>query len=128
MTPTLLLAVAAGGAVGAVARYLAVLGVTHLMGPGFPWGTFAVNVLGSFTMGLVVELTAHVWSPSPALRTAITVGLLGAFTTFSTFSLDVVMLLQRGAVLPASLYVIGSVAVCVLGLLAGIATVRMVAG
>lgn len=124
MTPSLVLAVAAGGAIGAVARYGAMVGVTHLMGPGFPWGTLVVNILGSFAMGVVIELSALAWSPSPEVRALIVVGLLGAFTTFSTFSLDVVALLQRGAVVPAGLYVAGSVLVCVAGLYAGLALVR----
>lgn len=124
MTPSVIAAVAAGGAIGAVARYVVMAGVTHYLGPGFPWGTLVVNILGSFAMGVLIELSALVWSPGPEIRALIAIGLLGAFTTFSTFSLDVVSLLQRGALVPAGLYVAGSVLLCVAGLYAGLAVVR----
>src|SRR3546814_19075285 len=85
MQGQLLAAIAFGGALGAVARHLAVGQVALWAGPGFLFGTLAVNVVGSFAMGAIVELSALVWSPSPELRAFLTVGFLGAFTTFSTF-------------------------------------------
>ncbi|MGB0672114.1 MAG: fluoride efflux transporter FluC, partial [Rhodospirillales bacterium] len=96
-------AVAAGGAVGAVARYLVMSWVSVAAGTAFPWSTLAVNALGSAVMGGLVELSALYWSPSPELRAALFVGLLGAFTTFSTFSLDLYLQLVRGEVVQAGL-------------------------
>ena len=123
-----LFAVAAGGAVGALARYLSMSAVGALFGSGFPWATLAVNVVGSFILGILVELAALMWSPGEALRAFLVVGLLGAFTTFSTFSLDVAVLYERGAMLSAAAYIIASVVLCVGGLFAGLALVRAVYG
>ena len=120
----MLLAVAAGGALGAVGRYLAIAGVGQLFGTGFPLGTIVVNVVGSFVLGLLTELMALVWSPSPELRALIVVGVLGAFTTFSTFSLDVVLLYERGALGQAALYVVASVVLSVAGFFLGLALIR----
>ena len=75
-----LLAVAAGGAIGAVGRYLLVTQVGHWFGTAFPLGTIVVNVLGSFILGALVEIMALAWSPSLELRALLTVGVLGAFT------------------------------------------------
>ncbi len=116
----MLLAVAAGGALGAVGRYLVMSQVGHWFGHGFPYGTLVVNIIGSLVMGLLVEAWALVWSPAPELRALLAVGLLGAFTTFSTFSLDVVVLYQRDAFLAVGLYILGSVIFSVAGLVAGL--------
>lgn len=116
----MLLAVAAGGALGAVGRYLVMSQVGHWFGQGFPYGTLVVNVLGSFIMGLLVEAWALAWSPSQELRALLAVGLLGAFTTFSTFSLDTLVLYERGAFLSVGLYIVGSVVLSVGGLVAGL--------
>ena len=126
MQSSMLVAVAAGGAVGAVGRYLVMSGVGRWIGHGFPWGTLTVNVLGSLMMGVLVEVMALAWSPSQEVRALLVVGVLGAFTTFSTFSLDVVVLLQRGALAPALGYVAASVVVCVAGLYAGLHLTRVV--
>lgn len=123
---TVLLAVAAGGAVGAVGRYLAMSGIGHGLGAGFPWGTLAVNVLGCFAMGVLVEANALAWSPGPTVRAALAVGVLGAFTTFSAFSLDVVVLAERGRWIAAGGYVAASVALSVAGLVAGLRAARWV--
>ena len=122
----MILAVAVGGAFGAVARYLVMSGIGHWSGHGFPWGTLTVNIAGSFVMGVLVELMALVWSPSPELRALLAVGVLGAFTTFSTFSLDVVVLIQRGETMPAGAYVLASVVMCVIGLYAGLRLCRAI--
>lgn len=122
-----LLAVAAGGAVGAVARYLVMSAVGAVLGSGFPYATLTVNVVGSFILGVIVETSALVWSPGEALRAFLVVGVLGAFTTFSTFSLDVAVLYERGALVPLAAYIIVSVAVCVAALFAGLALVRAIA-
>lgn len=123
MSPGIILTVAAGGATGAVARYLLATQIGHWTGSGFPWGTFVVNVLGCAIMGLLTELFALTWSPSPEMRAFLAVGILGGFTTFSAFSLDAVLLMERNDWLPALFYVVGSV---VLSLLAFFATLRLV--
>src|SRR3546814_20386484 len=99
MQPQVLAAIAFGGALGAVARHLTVAQVALWTGHGFPFGTLAVNVAGSFAMGLVVELSALAWSPSPELRAFFAVGFLGAFTTFSAFAPETMMLYERGELL-----------------------------
>lgn len=122
----MLLAVACGGAIGAVGRYLVVSQVGHWLGSGFPYGTLTVNVAGSFVLGVLIEIGALAWSPSPEMRAFLVVGLLGAFTTFSTFSLDVVVLAERGAFLPAVFYITASVVLSVAGLFAGMRLLRLV--
>ena len=122
----LLLAIAAGGAIGALGRHFVSSQVTHWLGGGFPWGLLICNVAGSFVMGCLVEVMALKWSVGTELRAFMTVGILGAFTTFSTFSLDTVLLLERGAYLSAMFYVVASVALSVGGLVAGLALFRQV--
>jgi len=116
----LIVAIALGGAVGAVARHLVGAHLLRLLGGGFPWGTLTVNVLGSFAMGALIELMALRWNVGPELRAFMTVGVLGAFTTFSTFSLDVAVLGERGEVLPAALYVLLSVGLSISALFFGL--------
>jgi CrcB protein len=116
---TLVLFVAVGGALGAVARYGLSGWVQSVAGGTFPWGTLVVNLLGCFLLGFafrVLQLSAV----SPALRGAVTVGFLGAFTTFSTFGLETVGLLQDGRWARAVAYVGGSVAVGLVAVLAGL--------
>lgn len=120
MTPSILIAVAAGGAVGAIARYSVTAAVPRWLGHGFPWGTVIVNILGSLLMGLLIDIMARRWSAPPEARVFLVTGLLGAFTTFSTFSLDVVTLYERGALAAAAAYVVGSVVVGVLALFVGL--------
>jgi CrcB protein len=122
----LILAIAAGGAIGAVGRHLMSAQVMKLVGSGFPWGTVSVNVLGSFIMGVLVEMMALRWNVGNEMRAFLTVGILGAFTTFSTFSLDFAVLLERGAGLVALGYAALSVVLAVLGLFAGLAITRAV--
>jgi CrcB protein len=121
-----LLAVGAGGAIGAIGRYTIMAAVGHWFGHGFPWGTLLVNVAGSFLLGAFVELSALVWSPSPELRAFLVIGLFGAFTTFSAFALDVQVLWVRGMILASLGYVLASVTFSVLGLFAGMRVLRMV--
>jgi len=120
VSPSVIVAVAAGGAVGAVARYMVTSAVPRLLGHGFPWGTLVVNVVGSLLMGLLIDILARRWSAPVEARVFLVTGCLGAFTTFSTFSLDVVTLYERGALLPAALYVVGSVVAGVAALFAGL--------
>jgi CrcB protein len=123
----IILAIAAGGAVGALARHYVNAQISHWFGDGFPWGILVANVAGSFAMGVLAESLALVWSPSQAMRAFLVVGLLGAFTTFSTFSLQVVLLYERGQMLLAASYVAASVILAVGGLFAGLALVRYIA-
>lgn len=119
------LLVALGGAVGAVARYVTVIWITRALGPGFPWGTLAVNVLGSFAMGIaVVVLIERLPSGSERLAPLLMAGLLGGFTTFSAFSLDAIQLVERERWMAALGYVSGSVIVSIAALAAGIAVAR----
>jgi fluoride exporter len=119
-------AVAAGGAAGAVARYMVASHVGHWLGTGFPWGTFAVNVIGCAIMGMLTEVFALAWSPNPEIRALLTVGLLGGFTTFSAFSLDTVLLMERSQWIPALGYVLGSVFLSIAGFVIGMRLLRLV--
>jgi CrcB protein len=117
-----LLQVALGGALGSMARYLTNVSAMRLIGPGFPWGTMVVNVVGSFLMGVLVVWLAEkgLTRLAPFLMT----GVLGGFTTFSAFSLDAISLWERGATGPALAYVIGSVLVSLAALFAGMVLTR----
>jgi len=125
-----LLAVAAGGALGALARHGLVGRFESLVNGqqllGMPVGLIAVNVLGSTLMGALVAASALAWSPGSAVRAFLAVGLLGAFTTFSTFALEAATLIQRGALGHAAAYVGASVALSIAGLFAGMSAVRWV--
>ena len=122
----LLLLVCAGGAIGAGLRHLVNMGAVRLFGPGFPLGTMVVNVVGSFLMGLLIAALAIRYSASAELRAFLAIGLLGGLTTFSSFSADFMVLLQRGEHLIAAFYVIASVVVAILALFAGLAAGRTV--
>jgi len=127
-SPAMLFAIGFGGAAGSVARYLTMVAVARWLGTTFPYGTLAVNVIGSLVMGVLVELSALVWSPSPELRALLTVGVLGGYTTFSTFSLDVAVLMERGDMAVVGLYVVVSVLLSVGALFAGLHIVRGMVG
>jgi CrcB protein len=118
--------VALGGGIGAAARHLVNVGALRLFGPAFPVGTLAVNVIGGFLMGLLAGWLASRTAGDAALRLFLGTGVLGGFTTFSAFSLDAVVLWQRGA-LPAVLYVAASVVLSIGAVLAGVALMRAVA-
>ena len=117
-------AIAAGGAVGAVFRFWVSTGVYQLLGRGFPWGTLLVNVLGSFLMGLLFVLFLERSLVSGEWRAAILVGVLGAFTTFSTFSIETLNLIGQADYLKAVGNVLVSVAACILACWAGLALGR----
>lgn len=119
-----LLLVAAGGAVGAAARHLVNLAALRLAGPGFPWATLAVNVVGAFLMGVFIEYLARRAGASAELRLFLATGILGGFTTFSAFSLDVAVLWERGAHVAAAGYVAASVVGAIAALFAGLTVVR----
>ena len=122
----MLVFVAMGGALGVVARYLTVTGVGRLLGTGFPYGTLTANILGSFILGLLVEAFALKWNVSQEVRAMIVVGVLGAFTTFSSFSLDAILQLERGNLGGAAVYILSSVTFSMLGLFAGLRLARLV--
>ena len=108
-----LAAIAGGGAIGALLRFWVSGAVYSLTGRGFPWGTFLVNVLGSFLMGLLVILLIERTGSGPGLRAFLLIGLLGAFTTFSTFSIETINLIEGGQLVRALFNAILSVVVCV---------------
>lgn len=114
------LIVAAGGALGAVLRHLANLAVLRIAGPAFPWGTLAVNIAGCLAMGVFIELLARRFGGSTELRLFVATGLLGGFTTFSAFSLDVAVLYERGAVGQAISYAAASVLLSIAALFVGL--------
>jgi CrcB protein len=124
MNPAILFAVALGGALGSLLRYFVASAIQSAAWPGFPWGIFAVNVSGGFVMGLIVELGALKLQISPEMRAFLTIGILGGYTTFSTFSLDSVLLIQRGAYVSAAGYILGSTALSILALFEGLWVVR----
>lgn len=118
-----LLAIAGGGALGAVLRFLMATNVSRLFGREFPYGTLSVNVLGSFLMGIFFIVIVERGALSAEWRNIIIIGFLGAFTTFSTFSIETLSLLESGELSRAALNIFLSVALCLcatwLGLIIG---------
>ncbi len=115
----------AGGAVGAGARHLVGRATLGLFGPGFPWGTLTVNLVGGLLMGLLAGTLARTGG-SETWRLLLGTGVLGGFTTFSAFSLDVVTIAERGQLGVAALYVLASVAGAIVALVGGLALARTV--
>jgi len=111
--------VACGGAFGATLRYLIGLGMISLFGKGFPFATLAVNVIGSLIMGIIFQLVQQQTISSSPWWPLIGVGFLGALTTFSTFSMDSLLLLQQGELFKAMLNVALNVVVCILAAYVG---------
>ena len=118
------IAIAAGGAVGALMRFWVSGAVYSLLGRGFPWGTLAVNVLGSLVMGFLYVLFIERMSVGPEVRAAILVGLLGAFTTFSTFSIETLNLIEQADYLKALLNSVVSVVACLIAVWLGVVAGR----
>ncbi len=108
-----ILYIAAGGATGAVLRYLVSSGLHAVLGRGFPYGTLAVNTTGSFAMGVLFVLLIERMDAGIELRAGLMIGLLGAFTTFSTFSIETLNLIEAGEQLKAGLNVLLSVTLCI---------------
>jgi CrcB protein len=121
----LLLLAALGGAAGSAARHLVNVGFGRWLGAGFPWSTLFVNVVGAFLMGALIEALALKFSGSLELRTLLATGVLGGFTTFSAFSMDFVVLMQRQELVLAAVYVAASVALSILALYAGLSSTRL---
>ena len=119
------LAVAFGGALGAMTR-LFVYNVFQRTGSSaFPWATLTVNVLGSFLIGIAFILITERMALGPYWSGVVTIGFLGAFTTFSTFSMDVIGLLEQGSLSQAFLYVLSSVLVCIIAAWLGLSLAKL---
>jgi CrcB protein len=124
MYPYLL--VALGGAIGSVLRYGTGIAIARLWQDPFPLGTMLINITGSLLMGLFVGLMARLLPPwQNDARLFFAVGTLGGFTTFSSFSLDAIFMLERGNVLPAAIYVLVSVGAGFLALWLGLTVMRL---
>jgi CrcB protein len=115
LAPSVLAAVAIGGAAGSLSRWLVVLAGIKLFGPAFPWGTLAVNVLGSFAIGVLAEILSR--GAEPLLRPLLVTGFLGGFTTFSAFALEAVTLSRPLGIAYVAASVVLSLAACALGVL-----------
>ncbi|HEY3918460.1 MAG TPA: fluoride efflux transporter CrcB [Stellaceae bacterium] len=120
------LSIALGGALGSMARYATGIYVGRWLGTAFPWATLLINIVGSFLIGAFAESFALRWDASPSTRVFLVVGICGGYTTFSTFSLDIVTLINRGAMLAAGTYIVASVALGVAALYAGLYAMRLV--
>jgi CrcB protein len=121
------LLVMAGGAIGAALRYQLGRASLRLLGPGWPWGTFAANLIGALCMGLLAGWLAARAQGGESIRLFIAVGLLGGFTTFSAFSLETMLMIERGEWMAASGYALVSVAGSVGALLLGLSIMRVAA-
>lgn len=115
-----MLAIAGGGALGALGRFWLSTGVYRLLGRDFPWGTLAVNSIGSFLIGLLYALFIERLAAGPELRAAALVGFLGAFTTFSTFSIETLVLIEEGSLGKAFLNMWASLVLCLMVCWAGV--------
>jgi len=126
MRATILAMVGLGGAIGSMARYLIASWVQPASWSGFPYGIFVVNVTGGLIMGILTEAMALKFNVSPELRAFLTTGILGGYTTFSTFSLESALLIERHAYAQAVGYIAGSALLSIIALFAGLWIVRAV--
>lgn len=113
-----------GAGIGGALRHGVNVAALRLVGAGFPWGTLAINIAGSFAMGVIAEYFALKSGLPQHWRLFLTTGLLGGFTTFSAFSLEVALLYERGELLAAGLYMLGSAVLAVVALFAGLYVIR----
>jgi CrcB protein len=116
-----------GAGIGGTLRHGVNLAAVRLLGYGFPFGTLIVNVLGSFLIGLLAGYFAYRTGLNQHLRLFLTTGILGGFTTFSAFSLDAALLVERHSYALAAAYVLGSVGLALAGLFVGLALFRQTA-
>jgi CrcB protein len=121
----ILLAVASGGAIGALGRHIINSFVMNSLHADFPWGLMVVNILGSFVIGCLVVVFAHVDGFSQSFRAFLVVGVLGGFTTFSAFSLDVILLFEKGQYASALFYSFGTFLLAIMAAYAGMSLTRM---
>jgi fluoride exporter len=121
----LVLLAATGGALGSAARYLVNVLAGRLIGMGFPWGTLTVNVVGCFAMGLLIGLGAQRFTITNEARVFLATGILGGFTTFSAFSADFLLLIERKELGTAALYLTASVALSLAAVFTGLWLVRL---
>jgi fluoride exporter len=113
-----------GGGLGAALRHGINIVSARAFGTEFPYGTLIINVLGSLAMGLIIEYFALKTGLPQRMRLFLTTGILGGFTTFSTFSLEAVLLYERGAIMGSAIYVVASIVLAIAGLFAGLMIVR----
>ena len=125
---TLTMAIFAGGGIGAVLRHLFIVAETRLIGASFSYATFAVSVIGCLIIGALIEYFALKGQASLETRAFLTTGILGGFTTFSAFSVEVLKLAQTGHLAVAGIYALASVVFCVAGVFAGVYLMRGVVG
>ncbi|RVT92698.1 fluoride efflux transporter CrcB [Sphingomonas crocodyli] len=123
MPPLLLVMI--GGAIGAGFRYHLSYIATRLFGPGFPWGTWCANIIGGFLMGMLVGILVKTGDGAENVRLFFGVGVLGGFTTFSSFTLETINMFGRGDYALGAAYIGSSVAGSLLALMAGLAFVRI---
>lgn len=121
-----LFAIVLGGSVGATVRYLVAIGIHAWLGQAFPHGTLLVNVSGSFLIGFLNELMVHRISLDAEYRAAILVGFLGAYTTFSTFSLETLYLFEEGSLAKAALNILLSLVLCLAAVWIGLVLRRQI--
>ncbi|MCB1867914.1 MAG: fluoride efflux transporter CrcB [Gammaproteobacteria bacterium] len=123
---TQIISIAAGGAVGALLRFWVSNGVYALLGRGFPYGTLAVNVIGSLAMGLLYVFFLERMTVSAELRGAVLIGLLGSFTTFSTFSIETLNLIEQADFMKAGLNMLLSLFACLMAAWFGLVVGRQI--
>lgn len=119
--------IALGGALGATLRHFMNVWIARIAGSDFPWHTMLINISGSFVMGLLISLMALRWNVGNELRAFLTTGILGGYTTFSAFSLDFAVLVERKAYALAGVYALGSVVPSLAAIFAGLALARALA-
>jgi CrcB protein len=117
-----------GGAVGTGARYLVSVWALRTLGPAFPFGTLIVNVLGSFLLGALMHVGLTTSLLSPTLRLVLTTGVMGGFTTYSTFNYETLQYLSEGALGLGALNVLGTLATCLVAGIAGVGAARALVG
>jgi CrcB protein len=116
--------IALGGALGATLRHFMNVWIARMAGGDFPWHTMIINITGSFVMGLLISLMALRWNVGNEMRAFLTTGILGGYTTFSAFSLDFAVLVERKAFALAGAYALGSVVVSLIAIFIGMALAR----
>jgi CrcB protein len=122
----LVLSVAIGGAIGATLRHFVGVLVVFVFHAASLYATFTVNIVGCTVAGCLLGFAVHSWSPSEAMRAFVFVGIMGGFTTFSAFSTDTVLLIERGAWGQATAYVLGSVLLSIAGFFVGLRLMRII--